>query len=116
MLAGRVHFNWDVYTLPMDNLEKLTFSGNVEEPTRFLRGQFNVDIPQDTFIYLDNFTKGFVLINGFNIGRYWEKGPQKSLYIPASLLKKGKNEIIVFESDGLAGEPTVEFKDHPTLG
>jgi len=116
LLAGRVHFNWDVYTLPMDNLEKLTFGGNVEEPTRFLRGQFDVDIPQDTFIYLDNFTKGFVLINGFNIGRYWEKGPQKSLYIPASLLKQGKNEIIVFESDGLKGEPTVEFKDYPTLG
>ena len=54
-------------------------------------------------------------INGFNIGRYWEIGPQKTLYIPASLLKKGENEIIVFESDGIKGEPEVEFCAEPVL-
>ena len=116
LIGGRVHFNWNVYTLPMENLDKVVYGGKIEEPTRFLRGSFDVDIPNDTFIYLDNFKKGFILINGFNIGRYWEKGPQKSLYIPASLLKEGKNEIVIFESDGLAGDPIVEFKDYPTLG
>ena len=69
----------------------------------------------DTFLKLDNFKKGFVLINGFNIGRYWEIGPQKTLYVPASLLKKGKNEIIVFESDGLKGKWEVELCDTPCL-
>jgi len=28
----------------------------------------------------------------------------------------GKNEIIVFESDGLKGEPVIEFVDKPILG
>ena len=98
----------------MDNLDKLTYGG-ATEPSRFLRGTFNVDEAKDTFLYLDSFTKGFVTINGFNIGRYWEKGPQVSLYVPASLLKNGENEIVVFESDGLKGAPTVELKDYPTL-
>ena len=99
----------------MDNLDKLTYTDTVNEPSCFYRGKFTVDKALDTFLYLDSFKKGFVLINGFNIGRYWEIGPQRSLYIPASLLREGENEIIVFESDGLKGEPVIEFKDFPTL-
>lgn len=115
LLGRRIHFNWDVYTLPMDNLEALDFSKKPSEPSCFYKGKFNVDEVADTFIYLDNFTKGFVVINGFNLGRYWERGPQVSMYVPASVLKSGENEIIVFESDGIKGEPCVEFKDFPTL-
>lgn len=115
LISGRIHFHWDVYTLPMDNLDKVKYGGEPEEPTCFVKGNFKVDKAADTFLYLDNFKKGFVVINGFNIGRYWEKGPQKSLYVPASLLKEGENEIVIFESDGLKGEPVVEFKDYHTL-
>ena len=115
LLGRRIHFNWDVYTLPMDNLDALDFSKAPSESARFYRGKFTVDALADTFLYLDNFKKGFVVINGFNLGRYWEIGPQKSLYVPASVLKEGENEIIVFESDGISGEPCVEFKDYPTL-
>ena len=114
LIDGRIHFNWDVYTLPMNNLEKLNY-GKANEPTRFYKGSFKVEKAKDTFLYLDNFKKGFVVINGFNLGRYWEIGPQKSLYVPASILKEGENEIIVFESDGIKGDPVVEFKDYPTL-
>ena len=45
------------------------------------------------------FGKGFILVNGFNIGRYWKKGPQRTLYIPAPLLKE-ENEITVVEQEG----------------
>ena len=41
--------------------------------------------------------KGCVWVNGHNLGRYWQKGPQQTLYIPAEWLKKGSNEIVVFE-------------------
>ena len=115
LLGRRIHFNWDVYTLPMDNLDALDFSKAPNESARFYRGKFTVDALADTFLYLDGFKKGFVVINGFNLGRYWEIGPQKSLYVPSSVLKEGENEIIVFESDGISGEPCVEFKDYPTL-
>ena len=113
---NKIHFNWQVYTLPMDNLDNVKFGGEITEPTRFYKGYFNVDTCYDTFLRLDNFKKGFVTINGFNLGRYWEIGPQKSLYVPASLLKQGKNEIVVFESDGIKGEAIVECFDYPTLG
>ena len=100
----------------MDNLDKLDFGCNEgNEPSRFYKGSFTVDKCADTFLYLDNFKKGFVTVNGFNLGRYWEIGPQRSLYVPASILKEGENEIIVFEGDGIKGEPVVEFKDYPTL-
>ena len=116
LLGRRVHFNWDVYTLPMDNLDKVSYSDSEpQEDSCFYKGFFNIDKVADTFLYLDSFTKGFVVINGFNLGRYWEIGPQRSLYVPASVLKEGENEIVVFESDKLKGEPTVEFKNFPTL-
>ena len=117
LIDGKIHFGWDVYTLPMDNLDKITFGGALpSEKSVFCKGTFEIDEACDTFIKLDNFTKGFVTVNGYNIGRYWEIGPQKTLYIPASLLKKGENEIIVFESDGLKGEAVLEFVDVPELG
>ena len=117
LLDGKIHFGWKVYPLPMDNLDKLSFSGVVPfEKSVFLKGTFFVEDTQDTFLRLDSFKKGFVCINGFNLGRYWEIGPQKTLYVPASILKQGENEIIVFESDGIKGETFVEFTDTPELG
>ncbi len=117
LLDKKIHFNWDVYTLPMDNLDKVVYSAEEpQEKSVFYKGTFTVDEAFDTFLKLDNFTKGFVTVNGYNIGRYWEIGPQQTLYIPASLLKEGENEIIIFESDGIKGEPVVEFTDAPILG
>jgi beta-galactosidase GanA len=44
-----------------------------------------------------NYTKGFVYVNGHNLGRFWNIGPQQRLYCPSGWLKKGENEIIVFD-------------------
>ncbi len=79
------------------------------------RGVLEIDEVADTFIYLDGFKKGNVFINGFNIGRYFNRGPQKSLYVPAPLLKKGKNYIEIFDLHG-ADNLTVTFKDIEDLG
>lgn len=110
-----IHFGWQVYPLPMTNLDKVRYGNDFDEPTGFYKGSFIIEDAADTFLYLDNFKKGFVTVNGFNIGRYWEIGPQRSLYVPAALLNVGENEIVVFESDGIKGAPVVEFKDFPTL-
>ena len=100
----------------MEDLSALRWSDTADGP-RFLRGTLTIsETPKDTFLRLDDFTKGFVLINGFNLGRYYTPaGPQKTLYVPAPLLKQGGNEIIVFESDGFHS-PVVEFVDVPDLG
>ncbi len=117
LLNNKIHFDWNVYPLPMDNVDRVVYSDEpIEEKSVFYRGYFEVDEACDTFVKLDNFKKGFVTVNGFNLGRYWEIGPQQTLYLPASLLNVGKNEIVVFESDGLMGEPVVEFVDTPVLG
>jgi beta-galactosidase len=105
-------------SLPMDNLEKLKFSPILDTPNgepTFYRGEFEVDEVADTFIKPSGFTKGFILINGVNIGRYYNPaGPQKTLYVPACWLKKGKNEIVLFETDGVESL-TAEFVDTPEL-
>ena len=117
LLNGKIHFKWTVYPLPMDNLENLKFSdGDFSENSAFYRGYIEVEEPCDTFLKLENFKKGFVTVNGFNIGRYWEIGPQRTLYVPSSLLKRGENEFVIFESDGLKGEPVAELTDKHELG
>ncbi len=54
-------------------------------------------------------------MNGFNLGRFWEIGPQKRLYIPAPLLKKGPNTIILFETEGKHAD-RILLSDTPDLG
>jgi len=66
-------------------------------------------------LQLEGWTKGQVFINGFNLGRYWEKGPTKTLYVPAPLLRLGENELIVFELHG-AVKRVVTFVDEPDFG
>ncbi|MBQ7779741.1 MAG: beta-galactosidase [Clostridia bacterium] len=118
------HHGWDVYTLPMNNLEKLDFKPIENVPTEesplvgpnFFKAELEIEgKPCDTFLKLDGFTKGFVTVNGFNLGRYWKIGPQKTLYVPAPILKEGVNEIIVFENDETA-TLDIEFTDVHDLG
>ena len=68
----------------------------------------------DTFLMRPGH-KGLVWINGFNLGRYWAKGPTETLYVPAPVLKKGANDIIVFEQEMLSA-PEVRFSPAPDLG
>jgi beta-galactosidase len=51
----------------------------------------------DTYWDTTDWGKGFIFINGFNLGRYWSVGPQMTIYIPKDLLKHGKNEIFIVE-------------------
>lgn len=93
-------FNWEIYTIPLDNLSSLEFEENikdVENHPRFFKGTFNVSEIGDTFLDFTGWEKGVVYINGFNLGRYWSEGPQKRLYVPSPLLKEGENEIVIFE-------------------
>ncbi|MDY4700101.1 MAG: beta-galactosidase, partial [Oscillospiraceae bacterium] len=80
----------------------------------FMRGHFKAQSQNDCFVHLDGFKKGCVYINGFNIGRYWEIGPQRALYIPGVLLKD-ENEIIILELEGCE-KAEVEINAEPDLG
>ena len=64
------------------------------------RATFKVNKPSDTFLNFETWGKGLVYVNGHAMGRIWEIGPQQTLYIPGCWLKKGENEVIVFDIIG----------------
>lgn len=69
-------------------------------PIGVYKGTFNVDKPSDTFLNFETWGKGLVYVNGHPLGRIWEIGPQQTLYMPGCWLKKGENEIMVFDIVG----------------
>ncbi|MDX9728314.1 MAG: beta-galactosidase [Bacteroidales bacterium] len=100
ILNGMTLMDWEVRGFPMSDgyAESLPSTGTEQtKPGVFFRGTLTLDATADTFIDMTNFVKGLVWINGHNLGRYWEIGPQTRLFCPASWLKKGENEIIVFD-------------------
>ena len=120
LINTRQHYGYDIYTLPLDNIDKLIFGDISASEIKgtgpsFYRYTFEADECCDTFIDMEGFGKGCVFINGFNLGRFWEVGPQKALYLPGPLIRKGKNEIVVFETEGKA-QIELELMDHPSLG
>lgn len=98
-LAMQTLFEWEIYTLPFDNLGNAKYSGATDNAPSILKGKFKAELGKDCFVDMKGFKKGFVTVNGYNIGRYWARGPQRSLYLPAPLLKQ-ENEIIVVEQEG----------------
>ncbi|WP_121616293.1 glycoside hydrolase family 35 protein [Virgibacillus halodenitrificans] len=112
-------FDWEIYKLPLDHqLAQLTFSNEnayVKGIPTFYKGSFSVEKVGDTFVELNGWEKGVVFINGFNLGRYWEIGPQQTLYLPGPLLRQGSNEIIVFELSNCK-LAKVSFIDQHILG
>lgn len=116
VIDKHAHTGWEHFALPLENIDKVDFTlGYKESVPAFYKFEFEAEKLGDTFVKLDGFGKGCVFINNFNIGRFWEAGPQKTLYIPAPLLKKGNNEVIVFETEGRAGD-FIELVDVHDLG
>lgn len=99
-LNGMTLMNWEVFGLPMTEqyVQELKATGGTQErPGQFLKGTFKLSRLGDTYIDVSGLKKGVIWVNGHNLGRYWEIGPQKRLYCPAPWLKKGTNEIVVFD-------------------
>lgn len=98
---------WKVYLAPdeLSFYEGMTFNPvsdivkgeNGRYPLGIYRGTFEVEKPSDTFLNFQTWGKGLVYVNGYPLGRIWDIGPQQTLYVPGPWLKKGKNEILVFD-------------------
>ncbi len=122
-INGHMHNHWEQYPLPLDDIAKLEFPSGEGMPApeegkrgpAFYKFVFTAEEPGDTFLDFEGWGKGAAFVNGFNIGRFWEIGPQKRLYIPAPLLKQGENEIILFETDGKTAE-SISLRSEPDIG
>ncbi|WP_097885764.1 glycoside hydrolase family 35 protein [Streptomyces sp. st140] len=118
LLNGEPLTSWTSRPLPLTDLAALPFTKDTATPVgpAFHRGSFHVDTAADTFLHLDGWTKGSVWINGFALGRYWSRGPQRSLYVPAPVLRTGANRIVVLELHAGHRARTVEFRETAGLG
>ena len=106
---------WKIYSLPMNTVPTPAFGKAACTGSCFYRGTFQVEKPGDTFLDTSKLDKGAMWVNGHALGRFWKIGPQKTLYVPGPWLKKGANEVVVFDVDGKPGA-TVEGLAMPGLG
>ena len=97
LLGGKPLTGWEMYSMPMKNLSSVKFDSSTASGPRFYRGTFHVASLGDAFLDLRGWTKGVVWVNGHNLGRYFWVGPQQTLYVPGVWLKKGDNQVVVFE-------------------
>jgi len=105
-ITGKVTFNgkevdnWKMYQYPFSNIHSVRYLANISstqsQPSLY-HGVFQLKKTGDTYLDMSKWGKGVVWINGHNLGRYWNIGPQQTLYIPVEWLKKGNNEVVVFE-------------------
>lgn len=114
-LGGNPVASWEIYSLPMSNPARLPFAQSDCSGPCFYRGSLQVSKVGDTFLDTSSFTKGFVWVNGHALGRIWNIGPQKALYLPGPWLHAGANDVIVFDLEGEPGR-TVSGLSSPSFG
>lgn len=116
-LNGKELKDWTITSLP---LYKADFTGvkwqekDIRRQPAFYRTEVELSENGDCFLDMRGWGKGAVWVNGKSLGKYWNIGPQQTLYIPAPWLKKGKNEIIVFEMED-TGRRAVAGLNQPIL-
>ncbi len=112
--GGQPVTGWDNYPLPLQSPEKLAYTSAPCTGACLYRGTFETTSQADTFLDTSAFTKGQVWVNGHNLGRVWNVGPQKALYLPGPWLRKGANSVVVLDLQGQPGA-TLWGLDHPDL-
>jgi beta-galactosidase len=101
-LDGKPLTGWQVFPLPMTDLSKVRLQQGADcSGPCFYAGRFRVEQVGDTFLDVRNLKKGAVWINGHPIGRYWDIGPQDTLYVPGPWLHAGFNDVVVFDVAGV---------------
>ena len=120
-LGGQDLTGWQMFSLPMDDPAALLASSSkpkqltVSDAPHFSIGSFDLSEPGDTFLDVRTLGKGLLWINGHAIGRFWDIGPQDTLYVPGPWLRKGRNEIIVLELKPQRGDAVLSGLTSPIL-
>ncbi|MFF1830283.1 beta-galactosidase family protein [Paenarthrobacter sp. NPDC058040] len=120
LLDGSEVLDWEIGAMDLASLDgfraaAVPLDGPAVAGPSISFGTFEADGPGDRFLRLDGWTKGNAFINGFNLGRYWSRGPQRTLYVPGPLIREGANELAILELHGSATRE-VSFAVGPDLG
>jgi beta-galactosidase len=111
-LKGWKMYQFPFVQTPQPKYQPISTPGTLS-PTLY-HGTFDLSETGDTFLDLSGFGKGFVYLNGHNLGKYWFIGPQQTLYVPASWLNVGKNDIVIFD-ELKSGHTSISALDKPIL-
>ena len=117
-LDGMALEGWTATAIDVAALGRALTSGAGDGPHAtpvVLSGRFQLDEPADLFLDTHEWGSGFAAVNGFLLGRYRRTGPQRTLYVPAPLLRAGENTVVVIELDHLTLARAV-FVSRPELG
>lgn len=108
---------WQIFSLPMDDARALRYPAAQATTAgpHFSYGSFTLDHTGDTFLDVSALGKGVIWINGHALGRFWNIGPQETLYVPGPWLKKGRNEVTIFELFKTASAPALIGRTSPIL-
>ena len=115
-LGGKELAGWQIFNLPLDEsmLGSLKYNSAKAAGPAFYRVKVNVPAPGDCFLDMRPWGKGFAWVNGHNLGRYWNIGPQQTMYVPGPWLRAGENEIVILDLLG-PEKPVVAALDKPIL-
>ena len=124
LVGRRIVHGWESRPVPLDRVAPGALWAAADGPTTdastpdgaavVARATLDVDEPADTYLALPGWAKGFVWVNDVLLGRYWEVGPQRTLYVPAPLLRPGANTLTVLEQH--RGGTDLELLAEPDLG
>jgi beta-galactosidase len=98
-LAGKPLTDWQIYKLPMQPpkfVPSQRIPSSMSDP-HFASGSFDLARTGDAFLDVSGLGKGVLWINGRCLGRFWNIGPQRTLYVPGPWLNQGKNDVVVFD-------------------
>lgn len=114
-LAGQELLDWSVFTLPLSEVQGLKAAAPSGSSPAFYKGSLTVDKPTDTFLDTRGWGRGQVWVNGHLLGRYWQIGPQQSLYLPGVWLRAGRNEVVVLSDRPAVNEATLQGLPDPVF-
>jgi beta-galactosidase len=107
---------WEIFCLPPTFVENVKYRSTSVSGPAFFRGNFRLNIVGDVFLDVRDLGKGALWINGHAIGRFWNIGPQGTLYVPGAWLHRGQNQVVVFElSGGRSAAPRLAGLPQPIL-
>jgi beta-galactosidase len=118
---------WDVRPMPLADITAVgdalrqrpdrdnptALAGQLAGPA-FARAVFELPEAADLHLSTAGWGKGIAWVNGFCLGRYWSRGPQRTLYVPGPATRPGANELIILELH--AASVAVAFRPGPDLG